>query len=113
LHIFQNIEGEVSSNVATAYATIGHYLMEKGMYKNGEINLLIALQIREKLFGKESIDYALSLESLASLYSREGRIYDADKLHIEAFEILRATVGENHRLTEKLKAYVKKIITIS
>jgi len=103
--------------------------MRIGDYDKAEEYELHALDIRERIFGgqhqdclndncRDHIDFhphdirnnhpeiALSLEALAAIYSRQGRIADADTARMQAAEIFKATLGCTSKQYNKLRGYV-------
>ncbi len=56
-----------------------------------------AKDIREKLFGKESMQYAGSSNNLALLYFDRGKYEKAELFYIEAQKTIKKVLGEEHR----------------
>ena len=65
-------------------------------YEKAEALILQAKDIRKKLFGEQHLDYAISLNNLAELYSQKGQFEKAEPLYKQANEIWKNTLGENH-----------------
>ena len=70
-----------------------------GDYTKAEPLLKEALEIRQKLLGREHPDTATSLNNLAVLYEAMGDYAKAEPLYEEALEIYQTLLGREHSLT--------------
>jgi tetratricopeptide (TPR) repeat protein len=68
----------------------------KGDYSEAEIWYLNAIDIREKVLGKEHLDYAASLNNLAILYFRLGNYEKAEAYFLELKEIREKILDREH-----------------
>jgi CHAT domain-containing protein len=67
-----------------------------GEYKRAEPLLKQALELRKQLLGAEHPDYAVSLHSLAVLYSATREFTRAAPLYLEVLEIRKKVFGREH-----------------
>ena len=83
--------------VARLLHLTAHYLHEHAAhYAEAEPLLQRALQIREKLFGAEHPDVAMSLNDLAGLYQAQGRYAQAEPLLQRALQIREKLFSAEH-----------------
>ncbi|NEU73123.1 CHAT domain-containing protein [Hassallia byssoidea VB512170] len=73
------------------------------LYKEGKYSQAIplaerALEIREKLLGKENLDVAGSLNNLAFLYQHQGSYQKAEPLYVRSLAIFEKALGKEHPL---------------
>ncbi|NUQ26635.1 MAG: CHAT domain-containing protein [Saprospiraceae bacterium] len=66
------------------------------MYDKAELLHLEAKAIREKILGKESVDYANSLSNLSTLNLNKGNYKECESLCLEAKTIREKTQGNSH-----------------
>ena len=62
---------------------------------SSEVYFLQALKIYEKVYGKESRNYALTLINIAVFYERINRNKEAKEYYIMAADLLKSLFGEN------------------
>ncbi len=74
----------------------GDAFRDAGMYSEAEKPLERTLEIREKYSGKDHIDSAAALSSLAMLYEKQGRYDDAELLCKSALAIREKFLGPEH-----------------
>lgn len=86
---------------ASVFDKAGTYLRERGQYAEAEPLLLQALAIREQYVGKADLDTAISLSSLAGLYSYQGKYTLAEPLVMRALSIREQYLGADHPDTAK------------
>lgn len=79
---------------ARGMANLGLLYNSMGRYSASEVLTREALQVREKIFGKDSKDYAASLNNLAVLNKDLGNYNDAEREISEAIEINKSVLGE-------------------
>jgi CHAT domain-containing protein len=75
---------------------LGIVYYHQGLYDKVESLWLEAKEVREKVLGKENIDYANSCNNLAILYVDQGVYEKAEALHLEAKEIREKILGKEH-----------------
>ena len=78
--------------MALLYQFQGRYGEAEPLYKE-------ALQVREKVLGKEHPDTLTSMNNLAALYESQGRYGEAEPLLKEALQVLGEVLGEEHPYT--------------
>jgi tetratricopeptide (TPR) repeat protein len=88
--------GFVAPEVAHLLQRTAFYLRHRGEYPYAEILLRQALEITREVLGEEDLNYAISLNNLASLYEARGEYTKAEPLYNQSLTILRAVVGERH-----------------
>ena len=71
------------------YSNQGRFADAEPLYKR-------ALAIKEKAFGPDHPDVAISLSTLAQLYQTQGRYVDAEPLYKRALAIKEKILGTNH-----------------
>jgi len=86
---------------ASVFDKAGTYLRERGQYAEAEPLLMQALAIREQHLGTENLDTAMSLSSLAGLYSYQGKYKLAEPLVMRALSIREQCLGTEHPDTAK------------
>ncbi|MEE1092130.1 MAG: tetratricopeptide repeat protein, partial [Prevotella sp.] len=59
-----------------------------------------ALGIREKVFGTEHPDVALSYNNIGEVYHSQGDFQKALEYHNKALEIYKKTIGTEHQYTK-------------
>lgn len=77
------------NTLASLYYLRGEYASAKPLY-------LEARQIREKLLGKQHLDYAASCNNLANLYADMGEYELAEPLYLETKQINSQLLGKQH-----------------
>jgi tetratricopeptide (TPR) repeat protein len=87
----------------TAFLSAGHlvhrcavYLLERAEYGLAESLGKRAVAIRERAYGADHPDVAMSLNELAIVYYREGRYDEAELLQKRALAIREKTLGADH-----------------
>ena len=65
-----------------------------GQYNQAELFYIEVKQIREKVIGKESIDYAQVCNNLGILYTDMGQYSKAEPFYLEAKQIRRKQFGK-------------------
>lgn len=86
---------------ASLFDKAGTYLRELGQYAEAEPLLVQALAIREQHLGKQDLATAMSLSSLAGLYSYQGKHKQAEPLVKRALAICQQRLGNEHPGTAK------------
>ena len=81
---------------ANAMDNIGSKYFDLGDYAQAEKFFLEALGIKEKVLGKEHLDYATTLNNLGLLYSNMGDYTQAEKFYLEALSIKEKVLGKEH-----------------
>jgi len=67
-----------------------------GDYSQAEKYYLEAIDIKEKIFGKDHPSYATSLNNLGLLYVKMGDYSQAEKYYLEAKNIFEKVLGKDH-----------------
>jgi len=75
---------------------MGYYLEKIAQYEQALPLYLRALEILEKVLGKEHPDVATSLNNLAMLYNSQGKYEEALPLYLRALEIWEKVLGKEH-----------------
>ena len=87
--------------IAEAYATRLHaqvnFYVKMGKFSDALPCCMLAKDIREKVLGKEHLDYSLSLSYLATLYKELAQYDKAEPLALEAKEIRAKIPGKTSR----------------
>ena len=96
-NVFSQTTEEVDLERAQSLIEFADTLMLKDDYKSAEKCLLEALIIREKVLGKEHIDYVISLSNLGGLYIDMCDYAQAEKYYLEAKNIVEKVSGKEHR----------------
>ncbi len=73
-------------------------LLNEGKYTEGIPLAERALEIREKVLGKEHPDVAESLNNLALLYQNQGNYQKAEPLYLRSLAIVEKVLGKEHPL---------------
>jgi tetratricopeptide (TPR) repeat protein len=81
---------------ARLFNEAGVYLRDRARYAEAEILLTYSLTIREQQLGIEHPFTAISLNSLANLYRRQGKIEKAEPFYKRALTIREKWLGMNH-----------------
>ncbi len=81
---------------AAVRSTIGSTYCALGLYEPAEAQLRNALEIRERLFGKEEVEVARALEDLAWLMVQKRDFATAESLLRRALLIRERMLGEDH-----------------
>ncbi|HEY9868450.1 MAG TPA: tetratricopeptide repeat protein [Candidatus Obscuribacterales bacterium] len=77
------------NNLAAVYQIQGKYTFAESLYKR-------ALDLNQRLHGKEHPDVALNLHNLAVLYCAKSRFAEAEPLFREAIAITEGALGAAH-----------------
>lgn len=77
------------NNLAAVYQIQGKYTFAESLYKR-------ALDLNQRLHGKEHPDVALNLHNLAVLYCARSRFAEAEPLFREAMAIAETVLGPAH-----------------
>ncbi|KAJ5348541.1 uncharacterized protein N7506_001794 [Penicillium brevicompactum] len=91
-----DLEGEDRLNTATLLSNCGLFLDLQGAYKEAEAMYRQALEVREKVFGREHPDTLASVNDLASVFERQGKYEEAEAMHRRAFEAREKVLGREH-----------------
>ena len=83
-----------AARLATACAV---YLRERADYAASEALQARALALRERIFGAEHPEVAVSLNELGIAYGAQGRYDDANRCYLRAQAILEKAFGPKHR----------------
>ncbi len=81
---------------AAVRATIGTTYCALGLYEPAEAQLRVALETRERLYGKERIEVAPSLDDLARVMVQKRDFATAESLYRRALLIRQGVLGEDH-----------------
>jgi CHAT domain-containing protein/Tfp pilus assembly protein PilF len=84
------------SSYAAGRDSSGDTAKKLGIYADAELDYLGALNIREKVLGKDHPDYAVSLNKLGELYSAMGDYARAERNLLEALSIREKALGKDH-----------------
>lgn len=87
---------------ATLYG-LARAMKETSRYTDAENYARLSLELRERLFGKEHPDTAISLGMLGLIVLNEGRLQDARTLLEKALPIHQKALGNNHPDTAKVE----------
>jgi len=82
--------------VGTLFNNMGYYLEKIAQYEQALLLYLRALEIWEKVLGKEHPLVATSLNNLAELYRNQGKYEEALPLSLRALEIREKVLGKEH-----------------
>ena len=74
----------------------GDYLYNRGDYSAAEQYYLESLRIYKEVLGENHPDYAMSLNNLGLLYSKQGNYSAAEQYYLESLRIYKEVIGENH-----------------
>ena len=85
--IVEGRDGINSTGYATVLHTLADCLNKLGQYKEAEDSLSKALTIRSEVFGCNHTKVAFTLNSLAGLYTEQGKFDDATPLTQRSLEI--------------------------
>eukprot|EP00111_Clytia_hemisphaerica_P008768 TCONS_00025638-protein len=86
--------GEGNVQTAKHYGNLGRLYQSMKRFKEAEVNHVNAIEIKEKLLGKEHYEVALSIGHLASLYNYDMKRYDlAEPLYLRSIDIGRKLFG--------------------
>ncbi len=77
------------NNLAMLYKAIGKYGKAEPLY-------LEAIEVTERVLGKDHPSYATSFNNLAMLYKSMGEYGKAEPLYLEAMEITERVLGKDH-----------------
>ncbi len=80
----QAIENE---SLADLLNRLGRCFQNNALYLQGQVYLERALSIKEKIFGPEHPEVAISLNNLALLFQEQGRYEEAELLYYRALDI--------------------------
>jgi tetratricopeptide (TPR) repeat protein len=105
LELRKRLLGENNPDVAESLNNLAVLYLFQGRYEDAEPLLLQALELRKRLLGGDHRDVAQSLNhlallyyfsNLAVLYHFQGKYEDAELLYLQALELLKRLLGENH-----------------
>jgi eukaryotic-like serine/threonine-protein kinase len=82
--------------LATNLTNLGNLLSEQENYTEAEQLLNEALEIRQRILGREHPRTAVTLNNLAQMLRRSGSAESAEPLLRESIEIRKITLGEDH-----------------
>ena len=93
--------GEISDELVAGelHHLVGGLYRRLGLYEEASLHLPVALEIAERMLGKEHNIRLLCLSSLALLYMDQGRSNEAEQLLQETLEIRRRVFGVEHLST--------------
>lgn len=108
--LLKNIEtkkGKNNKEYEKSYSFRTYLLMQAGANPNYiENSYDTLLQLKDKLFGKNSFEYSKTLSDLASVKSNNGKYRSADSLYLKCIEIRRKLLGDTStQLVETLVNY--------
>jgi len=81
--------------VTELFNKTGRYLMQRGRYSEAEAVSQKALLLGRRL-GRDRLDVAASLNNLAIVYQRWGRLAESEPLYEQALAIRESVLGPNH-----------------
>jgi len=96
----RNIDTELKGQPeieAAIRRTLGNTYTNLGEYDNAKVHLERALQLDEKIYGKESENVAINLYDLAMYFHWIGELKNADSLYNKSLSIFRKTLKEPNR----------------
>jgi len=107
LSIFEQVHGEEHLDVASGLNTLGELLYTRAplqelpsdsqtQYLEAELLVRRALTIREEALGAEHPEVANSLNNLAALLQRRGKLPEAEQFLRRAMSILEGRLGDQH-----------------
>ena len=82
--------------LATNLTSLGNLLSEQQNYTEAEELLHEALEIRQRILGREHPRTAVTLNNLAQMLRRSGSAESAEPLLRESIEIRKITLGDDH-----------------
>lgn len=82
--------------IASPLNALGFVYKEQGKYTEAEQAYKEALQLNEESLGKQSFNYAVSLNNLGSLYAAKGEYPKSIEYLENSIKTYAATVGLNH-----------------
>ena len=82
--------------LASLYDSLGEAYEDAVRYVEAEVPYRKALEIRERLLGKNHPDTANSLNNLAELYRSQGRYGEAEPLYVRSLHIKETQLGADH-----------------
>lgn len=87
---------EDSSFLATVYDNLSMVYRSAGRYEDALLACTKGLNMRENIYGRQSVDYALSLNDLALIYYEKGALDDSLNLFRDALEIKKKLLPAVH-----------------
>jgi serine/threonine protein kinase len=94
-----SIEGKFAKQPlveASILQTIGNTYADLGLYRDAELQLERALDLRRRVLGERHPDTLMSMNNLASLYMNQGELARAKPLFTELLDARRRVLGEEH-----------------
>ena len=91
-----DIPEEIASKLTHQMNELALFYKTMGRYTEAEPLLTRALEIDEKVYGKDHPTVAIRLNNLANLYRQTGRFEEAGPLYERAIEIGEKTWGDEH-----------------
>jgi hypothetical protein len=101
--------GDDDVEVAIVLEKIGNVYAEDGDHKRAVEFYYDAAKVREHVGGKESLDYALSVEKIALSQIELGRNDDAMKCLRHVLHVKLLKVGENHKEVQKTTKIIENL----
>jgi non-specific serine/threonine protein kinase/serine/threonine-protein kinase len=86
---------------ASIRQTIGSTYTDLGLYPEAQRHLEIALELRRRVLGENDLDTLTSMDQLAKVLERQGKLAKAEPLYIKVLETRRRLLGAEHPETLK------------
>ncbi len=80
---------QTAAHLATLYSAMGKYVEAEPLFRQ-------ALDIEEKVSGKNTVAYSSILNNLGNLYTAMGRYAEAGKIYEQVLETRKGTLSTNH-----------------
>ncbi|GIK03993.1 hypothetical protein Aspvir_008068 [Aspergillus viridinutans] len=97
-------EGSADKAASFLLQIAGQCYYVLGQYQKDEQKTRQALELREKLFGREHPRTLDTMENIAIVLSEQGKYEEAEQMHRQALELKRKALGEESPSTLKCKS---------
>ena len=87
--------GPAEKYFADVSAKLGNALVAASIYKEAEVQLMVALDLRKKLFGAHDLSTAESMNDLATLFYHTEKFVDAEKLLQDSIAVREKIIDLN------------------
>ena len=94
--VWAKIEREENRFASVVANNLAELYKAQSRYEEAEPLLLKALELTEKILGKDHQDMAIRLDNLAELYRCQGRYEKAEPFALQAFDLRKKLVGMEH-----------------
>ena len=88
------VEASIRQTVGTTYTDLG-------LYPEAQRHLEIALELRRRVLGENDLDTLTSMDQLAKVLERQGKLAKAEPLYIKVLDTRRRLLGAEHPDTLK------------